>query len=121
MKGKEGREHAWGGGGGMQEDGVVHPSTTKEDLSFSQEGGCRVRPQDFCPGICVAQLGELGKQGLGWDAADKPLDAVWMPTGSCSSPRGLCPRRWLELECLGQWPEQESLSSSVFPSGQEVE
>lgn len=80
MKGKEGREHAWGGGGGMEEDGVVHPSTTKEDLFFSQEGGCRVRPHDFCPWICVAQLEELGKQGEGWGAADKPLeqhDCCW--------------------------------------------
>lgn len=63
MKGKEGREHAWGGGGGMGEDGVVHPSTTKEDLFFSQEGRCRVRPQDFCPGICVAELELAGGAG----------------------------------------------------------
>lgn len=63
MKGKEGREHAWVGGGGREEDGVVHPSATKEDLFLSQEGGCRVRPQDFCPGICVAQLELAGGAG----------------------------------------------------------
>lgn len=54
MKGKESRECAWGGEGGVEEDGVVHPSTIGADLLLSQEGGCGVRPQDFCPGGCVA-------------------------------------------------------------------
>lgn len=45
MKGKEGRQHAWGGGRGMEEDGVVHPSATKGNLSFSLEGGPRTFAQ----------------------------------------------------------------------------
>lgn len=49
--------------GGEEDDGLVHPSTMKEDLFYSQEGGCRVRPQDFCPGICVAQLELAGRAG----------------------------------------------------------
>lgn len=63
MKGKEGRERAWGGGGGVEEDGVVHPSTIEEDLLLSQEGGRGVRPQGFCLGGCVAQLELAGGAG----------------------------------------------------------
>lgn len=50
---------------GTEEDRVVHPSTVEEDLLLSQEAGCRVRPQDFCPGGCVAQLELDGKTRMG--------------------------------------------------------
>lgn len=49
MKGKESGECAWGGGGGMEEDREMHPSTVEKHLLLSQERGRRVRPQDFYP------------------------------------------------------------------------
>lgn len=38
-------------------------ASMEEDLLLSQEGGHRVRPQDFCPGGCVAQLELAGGAG----------------------------------------------------------
>jgi len=83
VKGKEARECAWGGGGGVEEGRVGHLSATEEDPLLSQEGGRGLRPQDFCPeGAVWLSWRSWKTKGIGWDAANKPLDAVQLPTGS---------------------------------------
>lgn len=53
-------------------------------------------PRDLCGSAGVSWR---SWESNGWDGMQ--LTSPRMPAGSCSSPRGLCPCRWLELEGLG--------------------